>query len=372
MEQLGQSVPSNSNIYINFRSAQNDSNIPQMNKPRILRKSTTKNENIEHEIFSENGMPHILLRTNLCNRPIKLFIDTGAAISIISGNIIENETTTEDYITNILGINNNNKPITTKGLVHSVFSMSDALLGTSLHVVDQKYIKNGDGYLGLDFLAPYKVIIDLNKNCLIINLKEIITSELNEMKNINIKAKNGHLNEKFKEEIEENFLNVLAQYYDFEPKISMKPQKKYTINEYRKNRNNIQFKRKKPQQNTKFKLNTNPTILPSSPNKNFKINISNPRCYSDNQIKKSMNIFSAPQLNTQNFSKKYRKIPRNKILNFKEKDTTEQCNSLQSPHNNLVQKYFFETDSNDSLLSDQVTKNIVSNTSSVHYFKDYG
>lgn len=232
MEQLGQTVSSNSDIFINFRSAQNKSDIPQkmIIIPEISQKNSKIEEIVEQKIFSDRGMPFILLNTSLCERPIKLYIDTGATVSIIADDVIKNDIIIENDTLNLLGITGKEVSIKTLGMVHSIFQMGNTFLKSKLHTVDRKYAGPGDGFLGFDFLAPYKVNIDLDQLCLRINLKNIITNEMktidliikeeteenlltNEIRTISETKTNNLI---IKEETEQPFLNILAQNYEFE------------------------------------------------------------------------------------------------------------------------------------------------------------
>ena len=176
MEDLGQIIPSISNISINFRTAENEMEI--LNKiyamPQILQYNIDSNKTIKHKIFFEKGAPFIFLNTNLCNRPLKLLVDTGAAVSIIANDIINKDTNKTNYSITLFGIAGSEISVTTKGMVYGILEFDSSLLGTTLHLVERKYAGSGDGYLGFDFLGTYKVKIDLNEMCLNINLENII------------------------------------------------------------------------------------------------------------------------------------------------------------------------------------------------------
>lgn len=209
MASLGLASPSITNLRINFRTAQNEPNILQKlyNKPSILKISS--NTIVEHKFFFEKGAPFILLNTNLCERPLKMLIDTGAAVSIVASDAIKQDIHKTNYFFSLFGIAGKDVSVTTEGMVHGIFDFNDTFLGSTLHLVDRKYTSTGDGYLGFDFLAPYKVMIDLNKMCLRINLNELIEN--------NSGGKVENIEEKIlKEENHDDFLSILAKNYDFE------------------------------------------------------------------------------------------------------------------------------------------------------------
>lgn len=336
MEYLGQTVSSNLNDFINFRSAENNTDIShKINyKPVILQKNSIEEEIIEQKIFSEGGMPFILLTTNLCERPIKLFIHTGAAVSIIANDVIKNENIIVNHYTlNLIAINGNYDSITTQGMVNSKFSISNTILKTKLHIVDRKYAGPGDGYLGFDFLAPYKVNIDLNKMFLIINSKKIMKSNQNGNNKLNNGPEKGQLNE----EIDRNFLNILSQSYDFEPEKPKKLMKnseskkileKFDENDPIKDEIIYEFNQKERQKIIKDKLNTCPVITV--------------------QYQNSLDRNYIPQEKNESYIHSEYTLP-------------------STPSTLMNKQYKFETP--------QVIKigeNLESNTSSVNYFKDYG
>lgn len=94
MDRFGQFEPSiHQNLNINFRISDNDYhtirqllNIQENNIYHTLNDNTLNK--IEIEIFTENRVPYVILNTNLCDRPLKFPIDTGAAISLVANNSI--------------------------------------------------------------------------------------------------------------------------------------------------------------------------------------------------------------------------------------------------------------------------------------------
>lgn len=350
MEQLGQTVSSDQNIYINFRSVENISDIPEEFeiKPEIFQKNLITEDIIEQKIFAENSMPYILMKSNLCERPIKLFIDTGAAVSIIANDVVKNEVIKENYILNLFGIAGKEISIKTQGMIHNTFLMGNISLQTKLHIVDRKYIGPSDGYLGFDFLAPYKVNIDLNEMILTINLKKLMKLNQNENDELNNEPKNGHSNE----EIEENFLNIFGQYYDFEPerhkRLKKNQRNKIILNDPIQDK----FDPKECQRNKFFKINTCP--IDSITKNGYTI-----KKYYAKSILNNSEPF--PIINTEKYkySSVCGKTPHEKIENVDVSTLTNKyCSQLRTK---METPQVFEN-----------CKNIDSNTTSVYYFKDYG
>lgn len=437
MESLGQIVPSISHICINFRTVDNEPQVLEKisTTPQVFQYEVNSDKILKHEFILENGIPFIFLETNLCERPIKLFVDTGAAVSIIANDVIENEVIRENYILNLFGIAGKEFPIKTEGMVHGIIDFNNTFLGSTFHLVDRKYIGTADGYLGFDFLAPYKVNIDLGQICLQINLDNIMQRELqseksslnkeeeieqnltvekenslkssaeekeeteefflniliqnydfepinslinvqnsktekNHEEKINLKElnnsnqnndelsnepKNGHSNE----EIEENFLNIIGQYNDFElkrPKRLKKNQRKFfkKINKIDPNQDTL-FKEFDQKMSQKNELNTCQVKCPTNSITKNENTIKN--CYA--KIKSNNEIF--PVINTE----KYQYI----IFSGKTpQKRTENCGA-----STLMKKYCSKEENKIKTPQlNEIYKNLNLNTSNNHYFKDYG
>lgn len=366
MEQLGHTVSSNSNISINFRSAENDLNISQKIeiKPEISYRNSITKEIIEQKIFSKNEMPYILLKTNLCDRPIKLSIDTGAAVSIIASDLVRNEMIEENYKLNLFDIADKEICTTTQGMVYCIFSMNNANLKTKLHIVDRKYAGPGDGYLGFDFLASYKVNIDLNKMNLTINLKKFMKLNHDQNDILNNEPKNGQLNE----EIEENFLNILAQYYDFVPEVQNKLKKnhrnKMILKKFSKNKPveyNFfnEFDQKECQKNKLFKINTCQEKCPTSSTKK-QDTVENYYVKSNSNNSHNVSLSNCKIIDSETYQASLArgKIPQKKIANCGV--STLMKRNCSKKRNGITPQVY------------ENYKNLDSNTISVNYFKDYG
>lgn len=185
MERDGQHVSSlKFDISINFRAAKNSEQTLNIlkNLQKIHYNGQIKNEIIEHNIFDDNGAAYILVETNLSNRPLKLMVDTGASISLISTDTLIKGTKILNFIVKLSGIVGGIS-VSTKGMVQGVLSISGCLLGTTLHLVDKEHAGPADGYLGYDFLMPYMAIINMNRMCLQINLRNILKTQNYETNN---------------------------------------------------------------------------------------------------------------------------------------------------------------------------------------------
>lgn len=143
----------NSELNVNFRISHNSKTvidkIKQIQRNNIEdKKKRISNICIEHEIYREHGAPFILLKTNLRKTPIRMMIDTGASISLISKNVITENINKLDLHVNIFGIAGKDVSVQTEGMVNAILKFGKQFLTTSLHVVDPKYSGTCDGYLG--------------------------------------------------------------------------------------------------------------------------------------------------------------------------------------------------------------------------------
>lgn len=154
MDQFGRLAPSQ-NMSINFRTINNDEN-----KIDSLKKLQTQNKienmNVKTKIINEKGAPFVAIKTNLCKRPLKFLVDTGAAISLIADDVISENVHKINYEVNVFGIIGKDVSIRTQGIVTGVLQIENQFLGTMFHIVGREHLGSTDAYLGYDFLSPYK------------------------------------------------------------------------------------------------------------------------------------------------------------------------------------------------------------------------
>lgn len=203
MEYEGQHISSNiPNLTVNFRTSENNEKILNVLKDFHLssNKKLGAQNGIEHKIFNENGAAYILLKSNFCERPLKFLIDTGASITLLADDLVPEHIHVTNYIVRLFGVVRD-VSVQTQGMIHGIFSIDDHQLETALHLVERRYAGSADGYLGYDFLSSYKTIIDMNEMSIKFNLK---SNEKKKEDNV-VEVKNN-----------QNFLNILANTYDFE------------------------------------------------------------------------------------------------------------------------------------------------------------
>lgn len=218
-----------SNININFRTSENDQNILKALKDfqKTAQNQTVETKEISQKIFNENGAPFIQIKSNLNERPLKLLIDTGAAITILASDLVSKDVNRINYIVNLYGIVGKDVSIKTEGIVSGSINMNDQHLGAIMHLVDRKFSGPADGYLGYDFLSSYGVLVDMKE--MLIKIVLIKGEQESEKQNEII----CHC-DKLEEEKEVNFLQILAQTYEFSEENENKKEKNIKNNEFEK------------------------------------------------------------------------------------------------------------------------------------------
>lgn len=177
MKHYGQPVSSAIyNLSINFHTSKNNHNkiniLHCLQDPTPLT-HTTEIQTIEHKIININNAPFITLKSNLCERPLKFLLDTGASLSLIADDIILDQTTIHKFIINICGITGKEASIRTQGLIKGLLTMGNEFIPSTFHIINRKYSGPADGYLGYDFLFKYGATIDIKNMNIQMKLKKI-------------------------------------------------------------------------------------------------------------------------------------------------------------------------------------------------------
>lgn len=114
------------------------------------------------DLIIENGASFVILHTNITNRPIKLLLDTGAALTLIVSDLIKSKVSfNAAHRTNLHGMTTSIVDVQTYGTVHVILSFEDNNINMKMHVIDKKYAVQGDGYLGFDFMYQFNAKIDM-------------------------------------------------------------------------------------------------------------------------------------------------------------------------------------------------------------------
>lgn len=173
----GQTVSSNI-LNINFRTNENTTQTLELLKS--FQNGIKYKGLLQQEIINENGAPYLMIKTNLCERPLKFLIDTGASISLIAKDLTEENTLKKNCCINLYGLVGKEICVRTEGIIHTVLSIGNQFLDMTFHVIERKYAGPGDGYLGFDFLSLYKTEINLEKMNIQIKLEDVVQpSEIN-------------------------------------------------------------------------------------------------------------------------------------------------------------------------------------------------
>lgn len=230
MECDGQHISSTTpHMTINFRTSDNNEEILKIpNNFQIISKGkNTIQCKITSKIFNENGAAYILLKSNFCDRPLKLLIDTGASITLLANDLAPNNVNIINYTIKLSGVVRDIS-IETCGMLHATFDLNGNKLETVLHLVDRKHSGPADGYLGYDILSTYKTIIDMNEMKIVFNLK----SET-------IETKWHPLEETIENPEFADFLKTLGNSYDFVEFEEENCQKAERINRIMQRKSNI-------------------------------------------------------------------------------------------------------------------------------------
>lgn len=156
------------------------------------------------KIYNENGSPFVTIKSNLCERPLKCLLDTGASISLVSNKIVSGEMYKIEKKINVFGIMGKEVSIKTEGIIIGVLNVGNYLLTINLHVIEGECLGSADALLGYDLLAPFKTLMNMNEMYLEFNLGNFGKFEDKLTEN------------RKKEKKEPNFLEILAENYEFE------------------------------------------------------------------------------------------------------------------------------------------------------------
>lgn len=90
------------------------------------------------------------INTNFTKRPIKLLFDTGAQVTLLAENVLNDEIILKQWIIGLSGINGAEHAITTKGcLMGDLITLNYMRWPTEVHVVERINSGKFDGYLGI-------------------------------------------------------------------------------------------------------------------------------------------------------------------------------------------------------------------------------
>ena len=135
-----------------------------------------------------NNALYISLFTNVTSRPIRLIVDTGAAITLVASDIVKSDVPISNCKLDICGVTGQENLIQSEGTIFGLSSIENKFLGTTMHLMDRKFCGPADGYLGFDFLSQHKAIIDIDCAKIYFNVENLtkekkklepITSDIN-------------------------------------------------------------------------------------------------------------------------------------------------------------------------------------------------
>lgn len=122
---------------------------------------TNPGKRIEAKIEKENRTITIKATTDATEGTIKLMVDTGSQISLIAKERIKQgaKITQKGYI--ISGIAGKDHAIRTEGTIQAKITINETELEEEFIIMEEKYLRPYDGYLGCEFLNRMKGSINL-------------------------------------------------------------------------------------------------------------------------------------------------------------------------------------------------------------------
>lgn len=132
------------------------------------------------------------INTDFTTRPIKLLVDTGAQVTLISNDVLLPEVKLSKNVINLTGITGLQNSLITKGALRGGFIAADGTRWPAeVHVIDRSVLDTYDGYLGFDFMFAYAAIINLGNNSIELFSKN---EDINENSNIDNDSDASSLN----------------------------------------------------------------------------------------------------------------------------------------------------------------------------------
>lgn len=106
---------------------------------------------------------YISFTTEFTNRPIRLMVDTGASISLISENVIRSDVKMRNLNVKLFGFSSKDQCVNSSKAIDGFINMSNepnTKIGATFHIVPSIYTGEADGFLGADFILFYRTILD--------------------------------------------------------------------------------------------------------------------------------------------------------------------------------------------------------------------
>lgn len=123
------------------------------------------------KICQENNDITITIDISICNRPVKLLVDSGAHATMLKSNLIKSNILYYPQVRYaMVGINGPNNPVMTHGATYGNVVICGIKMQSQFQIADDRMHLNYDGILGLDFMMQYKAIIDMSNMTLAVTL----------------------------------------------------------------------------------------------------------------------------------------------------------------------------------------------------------
>lgn len=142
---------------------------------------------MESKLEIRGGDIFITLTTEFTIRPIRLLVDTGAAISLISENVIKPDAKLRNLNVKLFGFSGKDHYVNSSKAVDGLINMSvepNSQIGATFHIVSPVYTGETDGFLGADFILFYRTILDFGR------CKMILPENIKKKSGMETKTKN--------------------------------------------------------------------------------------------------------------------------------------------------------------------------------------
>lgn len=126
-------------------------------------RSNNEYEAMELKLEIKNKDIYVELMTEFTDKPIRLLVDTGASISLISENVVRADAKLRNLNVKLFGFSSKDHCVDSSKAVDGFINMSDnpnSKIGATFHIVPAKYTGEADGFLGADFILFYRTILD--------------------------------------------------------------------------------------------------------------------------------------------------------------------------------------------------------------------
>lgn len=134
-------------------------------------RSSGNYESMESNLEINGKDIYVTFTAEFSEKPIRLLVDTGASISLISEKAIKSNTKLKNLNVKLYGFSSKDHCIQSFKAIDGFVNMAtdeNSKIGATFHVIPSTYTGDADGFLGADFILYYKTILDFGRLKLIL------------------------------------------------------------------------------------------------------------------------------------------------------------------------------------------------------------